>query len=95
MSITCFKFSPIAIVVLGTLLGSFLLNPLCYAGGAVKLVPAEEIDMPEGSNIPERRTKEVEKKVTEFKAKMKEKSTEKQQEQLPQDKMPESEAPEE
>jgi uncharacterized membrane protein len=84
----CCKFIPRALVVLGILFGVFLVNPACYAGGAVILMPAEDRDVPEGSQIPEWRSKEIEKKVREYKQKMKEKYPEQQQERLPQNELP-------
>ena len=86
MSIKRCKFNPGALVVSGILLGVFLVIPLCFAGGAVTLIPAEAIHAPEGSSIPERRGKEIQKKVKAYKAKMK--GTEKQQEQLQQNEIP-------
>ena len=88
MSIKYCKFIPGALVVLAILLGVFLVNPACYAGGAVILMPAEDRDVPEGSFIPERRSKEIEKKVREYKEKMKGKDPEQQQERLPQNELP-------
>ena len=56
MSMKCCKFIPGALVVLGILFGVFLVNPACYAGGAVTLMPAEDRDVPQGSHIPEARS---------------------------------------
>ena len=88
MSMKCCKFILGALVVLGILFGVFLVNPACYAGGAVILMPAEDRDVPEGSLIPEQRSKEIEKKVREYKEKMKGKDQEQQQEGLPQNELP-------
>ena len=88
MSIKCCKFIPGALVVLGILFGVFFVNPACYAGGAVILMPAEDTDVPQGSQIPEERSKGIEKKVKEYKVKMKGKDIEQQQEQLPQNELP-------
>lgn len=85
MSMRNCKFIPRALVGLGMLFGVFLVNPACYAGGAVILMPAEDRDVPEGSQIPERRIKEMERSVGEYKEKMKGKYPEQQQERLPQD----------
>jgi len=88
MSMKSCKFIPGALVVLGILFGVFLVNPACFAGGAVILMPAEDSDVPQGSYIPDERTKKIEKKVRAYKAKMKGTSTEQQQEQLPQEELP-------
>ncbi len=88
MSMKCSKFIPRTLVVLGLLFGVFLVNPASYAGGAVILMPAEDRDVPEGSQIPEQRIKETEKKVREYKEKMKGKYPEQQQERLPQNELP-------
>ena len=84
MSIQSCKFILGAIVGIGILLGLLSVNPACYAGGAVIIVPAEDSDVPQGSLIPDRRTKAVEKKVRNYKAKMREKQTEQPPEQTPQ-----------
>lgn len=88
MSVKCCKFIPRALVALGILIGVFILIPACYAGGAVILVPAEDKDVPEGSQIPEWRSKAIEKKVRAYKVMLKEKYPEQQQEQLPHNKLP-------
>jgi multidrug efflux pump subunit AcrB len=80
----CCKLFTRTIVVIGVVLGVLLLSPVCFAGGAVTLVPAEDKDVPVGSYIPKQRSKEIEKKVKDYKAKMKAKSTKQQQEQTPQ-----------
>ena len=88
MSMKSCKYIPGALVVLGILFGVFLVNPACFAGGAVVLVPAEDTDVPQGSYIPDERIKKIEKKVREYKAKMKGTSTEQQQEQQPLEEIP-------
>ena len=93
MSIKCCKYIPIALVVLGILIGTFNVNQLCYAGGAVILIPAEDKDVPKGSFIPERRIKEIEKKVKVYKAKMKGRYKAQQQEALPKNQLPGSKDP--
>lgn len=94
MSTKYHKIIPGALVVLGILFGVFLLNPACYAGGAMILIPAEDIDVPEGSQIPEERSKEIEKKVTEYKVQMQKDKAEQQQEQKPQKESPRTPVPE-
>ena len=76
------KFIPRALIVLGILIGVFMVNPVCFAGGAVVLIPAEDNDRPEGSQIPKWRSEEIEKQVREYKEKMMEQYMEQQQEQL-------------
>jgi len=61
--------------------GAFLAAPICYAGGAVTLVPADDTKVPSGSFISEHRINKIETEVKEFKAKMKEKAEKQQQEQ--------------
>lgn len=84
MSIKVFKLNK-SLIVLAILLGAFLMVPLCYAGGAATLVPAEDIDVPQGSNLPEHRTKALKQKVQEHKAKLRQRALEKQQEQVSQE----------
>ena len=91
MSKNCRNFMPRALVVSGVMFGLFLVNPASYAGQAVTLQPAEDRDVPEGSQIPEWRIYETEEKVREYKAKMREKSSLQQQEQLPQVEIPKPE----
>lgn len=85
---TCCKFISRALVGLGIVFGVFLVNPASYAGDAVILMPAEDRDVPEGSQISEQRVKKMEKKVGEYKEKMKAKSRKQQQERLPQSESP-------
>ena len=95
MSKICTKIIPGTLVVLGILFGVFTVNPACYAGGAMTLMPVEDRNVPQGSQIPEGRSQEIEKKVKEHKAKMKGMSPEQQQEELPKNKLPKPKAPEE
>ena len=95
MSMICTKIIPGTLVVLGILFGVFVVNPVCYAGGAMTLMPAEDRDIPQGSQIPEARSQEIEKKLKEHKVKMKRKSQEQQQEELPKNELPQPKAPEE
>jgi hypothetical protein len=69
----------------GILFGALLVNPASHAGQAVTLVPEEDRDVPEGSQIPDWRIYETEEKVREYKEKMKQTSPVQRQEQLPQD----------
>ena len=95
MSMICTKIIPGTLVVLGILFGVFTVNPACYAGGAMTLIPAEDRDVPQGSQIPEARSQEIEKKVKAHKVKMKGMSPEQQQEELPKNELPKPKAPEE
>ena len=95
MSMICTKIIPGTLVVLGILFGVFTVNPACYAGGAMTLMPAEDRDVPQGSQIPEARSQEIEKRVKKHKVKMKGKSSEQQQEELPKNELLQPKAPEE
>ncbi|MGI9301581.1 MAG: hypothetical protein ACR2RB_02585 [Gammaproteobacteria bacterium] len=85
MSMKRCKLIPRALVVLGMLFGVFLVNPAVHAGGAQVLMPVEDTGAPEGSRISEQRINRLEKMVSDYKEKMKAKSTEQKQEQSPQD----------
>ena len=63
-----------ALAALVLLVGILLANTVSYAGGAMILMPAEDRDVPEGSQIPDRRVYEIEEKVKAYKAKMRERS---------------------
>jgi hypothetical protein len=89
MSMKRRDFIPRALVVSGILFGALLANPASHAGQAVTLVPEDDRDVPEGSQIPQWRTHETEEKVREYKEKMRTKSPVQQQEQSPQDVSPE------
>ena len=89
------KYITVALVVSGITLGVWFASPACYAGGAAIIVPAEDKDVPDGSLIPDRRTKKIETKVKEYKKMMKAKNAEQQQEQLPQEELPKPEVPNE
>ena len=95
MSMICTKIIPGTLVVIGILFGILTVNPVCYAGGAMTLIPAEDRDVPQGSQIPEARSQEIEKKVKEHKVKMKRMSQEQQQEERPKNELPKPKAPEE
>ncbi|CAB5107460.1 hypothetical protein D3OALGA1CA_1815 [Olavius algarvensis associated proteobacterium Delta 3] len=64
-------------------------------GGAVTLMPAEDSDVPAGSQISEERSRKSEKKVQEYKVEMKAKETEQQQEKSPQQELPGTKDPKE
>jgi hypothetical protein len=89
------KIIPGTLVVLGILIGVFIVNPDCYAGGAMTLMPAEDRDIPQGSQIPEARSQEIEKKVKKHKLKMKGMSPGQQQEELTMNELPKPKALEE
>jgi len=73
-----------------------LAAPICYAGGAVTLVPADDRMAPEGSYIPEHRKNKIEKEVQAYKATMKQKAEKQQQDQsMQKSETPKSEDPEE
>ena len=95
MSMICTKIIIGTLVALGIIFGVFAVNPACYAGGAMALMPAEDRDVPQGSQIPEARSQEIEKRVKKHKLKMKGKSLEQQQEELPKNELPQPKAPEE
>ena len=89
------KLYPLTIVVAAMILAVFLAAPTGYAGGAAALVPANDRGVPDGSFITEERTKKIEIKVKNFKAKMKAKANKQQQDQSPQNATPASENPRE
>ena len=82
------KLIPSAFFVMGILLGLFHYIPTCYAGGAAILVPADDMDMPQGSQIPQWRSKEIEKRVIEYKIEMRENAPTPPQESLPPNEVP-------
>ena len=88
MSIKRRDFIPKALVVSGILLGAVLASPASHAGQAVILVPAEDRDVPEGSQIPNWRAEEAKEKVRAYKAKMKAASPAQRPEQSPQVELP-------
>ena len=79
------KFLPSALVALVVLFAAVMVATVSYAGDAVTLKPVEDKDVPEGSQIPEWRTRETEEKVREYKERMRAESSVQQQRQLPQD----------
>lgn len=95
MSMKSCKLYPLTIVVVGMMLAAFLAAPICYAGGAVTLVPADDREVPAGSFIPEQRIKKIEIKVEKFKAEMKQKADKQQRDRSSQDETPTPENPKE
>lgn len=85
------NFIPRAVFGLGLLLAVFMINP-AHAGGAATLVPAQDADVPQGSQISDRRIKEMQRKVEAYKANMREKHIDQPQDQLPQNELSEPEA---
>ncbi len=73
------KLYPIILVVMTMFLGAFLVAPGSYAGGAADIVPADDIELPAGSFIPEERMKKIETKVKDLKAKEKAKAQQQDQ----------------
>lgn len=81
------SFIPCALVVSGILFGVFLMAPASHAGNAMTLMPEQDRDAPEGSQIPDWRIYETEEKVREYKENMKQTSPVQRQEQLRQDEL--------
>ena len=74
MSIKFRDLIPGSFVVLGISLIAGLAGPASHAGDPVVLMPVEDRDVPEGSQIPDRRIYETEVKVKAYKEKMRERS---------------------
>ena len=93
MSMKYCAFVPGALAVLGIALGVALVTPAAHAGQkAVTIKPVEDLDVPEGSQIPARRIEETEAKVQELKTQLRATTAPaKQQESQPQQTLPESE----
>ena len=89
------KLYPLIIVMVGMMLAAFLATPLVYAGGATKIVPADDRELPAGSFIPERRMKKIETEVKAIKAEMKAKAEKQAQDGSPQSESKKPESPEE
>lgn len=92
MSMKSCSFIPKALVVSGMAFGLFLASPPAHAGEVMTLAPAEDRDVPEGSQIPERRVYETEMKVKAYKEKMRAERAAQQQESLPEAESAEPEA---
>ena len=96
MLIKSFRLYAFTLVGVAMIVMACLAVPICYAGGAVTLVPADNRMAPEGSYISEHRKNKIEKEVQEYKAAMKQKAEKQQQDQsLQKNETPKSEDPEE
>jgi hypothetical protein len=82
------KLYPLTIVVAAMILAVFLIAPICCAGGAAALVPANDRGVPDGSFITEERIKKIEIKVKTFKAERKAKGKKQQQNRSPHNETP-------
>lgn len=74
MSMKCRDLIPGTLVVLGFLFAAIQASPAAYAGDPVQLMPVEDRDVPEGSQIPDRRVAETEEKVKAYKAMMRQRA---------------------
>lgn len=83
MTRRCRRFAPRALAVAAIVCGASLIGTTSHAGGAAVLMPSEDRDLPEGSQIPDRRLQETEVKVREYKERMRRELRERQQEQSP------------
>ncbi|MDJ0945422.1 MAG: hypothetical protein QNJ30_18290 [Kiloniellales bacterium] len=81
MSMKRRSFVPAALAVLALVFAAVSVVPASHAQQALKFVPEDDRDVPEGSQIPNSRLQETEEKVEELKAQMREKSQLQQQEQ--------------
>ena len=81
MFINSCKWYAFTRVGMAMIIAACLTVPICYAGGAATLVPADDRIAPEGSHISEHRKNKINKEVLLFKAKMKQKSENQQQKQ--------------
>ena len=81
MSMKRRSFIPAALAVLALAFAAVSVVPASHAQQATKIVPEDDRDVPEGSQIPTSRIQETEEKVKELKAQMKEESQLQQQEQ--------------
>ena len=88
MSIKCRNLVPGALAAVGLLFGPSLVSPPAQAGDAAIMVPAEDRDVPEGSQIPDWRLTETEVQVQAYKAKMRAAAAAKKQESQPQAESP-------
>ena len=85
-----------SLVGMAMIVTACLVAPICYAGGAASLAPADDRMAPEGSYISEHRKNKIEKEVQEYKAAMKQKAEKQQHDQsLQKSETPKSEDPEE
>ena len=81
MSMKCRSFMPAALAVLALVFGAVSVVPASYAQETSKIVPEDDRDVPEGSQIPASRLQETGEKVREYKAQMRERSQQQQQQQ--------------
>jgi Na+-translocating ferredoxin:NAD+ oxidoreductase RnfG subunit len=88
MSFRCIKNSAGAVAVLGLLLSVFMVASASFAGGAATIVIDKHQLAPRGSHIPDRRVKQVLKKVKEHKAMMEKKKENQKDDQLKENKLP-------
>jgi hypothetical protein len=89
MSTRWLKHIPATLAALGLLFAVFMVVPACFAGGAATIVPDKHQLAPRGSYIPDRRVKQVLKKVNEYKAMMEKKKALEQEERSKENKVPE------
>ena len=87
MSMKHWNLIPRSLAVLGLLLGASLMTPASLAAQeAVKIQPVEDRDVPEGSQIPSWRIEATEEKAKDYKAQLKARQLQQQQqESLPQE----------
>jgi hypothetical protein len=95
MFIRWFKNNPGTLAAVGLLIGVFMTVPACFAGGAVTIVPDKNQLAPKGSYIPDRRVKEVLKKVEEQQVMMEKKKALQLQKQQQESKAPKPQSSEE
>lgn len=88
MSNRLFNNRPGIFAALGLLLTAFMVVPVCLAGGAATIVQDKHQLAPRGSYIPDRRVKQVLKKVEAHKAMIKEKKSLQQEEPLEENTLP-------
>ncbi|MDJ0949028.1 MAG: hypothetical protein QNJ94_08905 [Alphaproteobacteria bacterium] len=92
MSMNGWNFVPRALAVLGLLFGVSLVGSASHAEEIIKVRPAENMDAPIGSQIPERRIQESQAKMKEYMQKMRaERAKQQQQEQKPEEQSPKPE----
>ncbi len=77
----CSKYTPKLLVAASILTGLFILSPASYAGGAAIPVPADDVDVPKGSQIPKPRIQQTQKMMSEYKVKMRKLQQQQQQQQ--------------
>lgn len=77
-----------ALAVSGLLFGASLAAPPSHAEQAVIMVPEDDRDLPEGSQIPQVRVEETEEKVRDYKEKMRQTAPAQRRKQLPKDGSP-------